>query len=383
MVRALLLLPAILLLSAQGLAVPPEGSPGPAPSSVRPGLKDFFAGDFRIGAAINRPDLQPGELALLLGNFSNITPENCFKPHVLAPSATVRNYGEADRLAAFAGAENLALNAHTLVWHRQAPEWFFVEDGHPAGRETVRKRLRDYVLEVTSRFRGKAASWDVVNEAIGNDRDDYLRKSPWSEALGEDFIAEAFLAAREGDPGAKLYYNDYSIEEPRKRRKTLRLIRNLRARGVPLDGIGIQGHWELDKVPYRDIEEAIVTFHREGLEIAITELDIDVVSRHSGSADTALRESGGEDPYAGGCPVEILQRQADQYGKLFSIFRKHRDKIRRVTFWGLHDGVSWLNGWPRKRTDYPLLFDRNLAPKPSLDAVLGRSAPPTRPRPSP
>jgi len=199
---------------------------------------------------------------------------------------------------------------------------------------------------------------------------EFLKKTPWLDALGEDYIAEAFKAAHEGDPEARLYYNDYGIESPGKREKTLRLIRGLKARGVRIDGVGIQGHWRLDHVPMREIEEAVTAFHAEGLDVMITELDLDVVPRNSTGADVTAREQRTRDPYARSCPEEILRRQAGQYASLFTLFRRHAGKITRVTFWGLHDGRSWLNYWPSKRTNYPLLFDRNLQPKPALTSVI-------------
>ncbi len=180
------------------------------------------------------------------------------------------------------------------------------------------------------------------------------------DAFGEEFIVQAFLAAAKADPKAELFYNDYGIENQPKRDKALKLVANLRAKGCRVDGIGIQGHWMLGSTPLKEIEESIVAFHNAGLKVAITELDLDVVPRKRGGADASHKDDGADDPYANGCPPELLKQQAVEYAALFRLFRKHSDKISRVTFWNLHDGRSWLNNWPRKRTNHPLLWDRQL-----------------------
>lgn len=337
-------------------------------------LKDAFGKRFAMGAAIPGADLKDAEKALLFRHFTTVTPENCMKPQPLHPAEDRFNYAPADALVAMARANGLTVNAHTLVWHSQCPDWFFDDNGQPAGRDLVLQRMRTHIAAVAGHFAGQVASWDVVNEAIDDGRD-YLRKSKWLTSIGEDFIAEAFIAARQADPKAKLYYNDYSNERGAKRDKTLRLIRDLKARKAPIDGVGIQGHWQLDGVPFKDIEEAIIAFHAEGLQVAITELDIDVVTRKTTGAETGAKEQGTSDPFANGLTPEVQQRLADQYAQLFRLFLKHRDKLARVTFWGLHDGRTWLNGWPRKRTNHPLLWDRALQPKPALSAVLAIPSP--------
>jgi endo-1,4-beta-xylanase len=230
----------------------------------------------------------------------------------------------------------------------------------------------DHVTTEVTHFKGRVFSWDVVNEALDNGPG-YLKPTKWLTTIGNDYIAQAYAAAAKADPQAKLYYNDYGIENPPKRAKALQLVRDLRKQNIRIDGIGIQGHWQLDKIPYQNIEDSIIAFHNEGLKVMITELDLDVVPRQSSGANIADNENGTDDPYANGCPPEILMRQADQYARLFALFEKNAAMISRVTFWGLDDGRSWLNGWPRKRTNYPLLWDRALQPKPALSAVLAEA----------
>lgn len=337
-------------------------------------LKAAFAKRFAIGAAIPGADLKDAEKALLFRQFTTVTPENCMKPQPLHPAEERFDFAPADALVEMARTHGLTVNAHTLVWHTQCPDWFFDDNGQPAGRDLVLKRMRAHIAAVAGHFAGTVASWDVVNEAIDDGRD-YLRRSKWLTSIGDDFIAEAFLAARQADPKAELYYNDYSNERGAKRAKTLRLIRELKARKAPIDGVGIQGHWQLDSIPFKDIEEAIIAFHAEGVKVMITELDIDVVTRKTSGAEAGAKEQGTGDPFANGLTPEVQKRLADQYAQLFTLFLKHQDKIARVTFWGLHDGRSWLNGWPRKRTNHPLFWGRDLQPKPALSAVLAIPSP--------
>lgn len=345
------------LLSAAETALPADG------------LRTVFAKRFAIGAAIPGADLKDGEKTLLFKHFGTVTPENCLKPQPVHPEEGRYAFAAGDALVEMARSNGLTVNGHTLVWHSQCPDWFFVDNGQPAGRELVLKRMREHIAAVAGHYAGKMASWDVVNEAIDDGRE-YLRKSKWLTCIGEDFIAEAFIAARQADPKAELIYNDYGIEAGPKREKTLRLIRDLKQRKAPITGVGIQGHWSLDYMPLKEIEEAIVAFHAEGLKVAITELDIDVVTKSTIGADVNAREKGTADPFVNGLSPEAQKRLTERYTQLFALFLKHKDKISRVTFWGLHDGRSWLNSWPRKRTNHPLFFDRSLQLKPAMTSVL-------------
>lgn len=333
-------------------------------------LREAFQPFFKVGAAVPvTAGLPADETALLTRNFVSVTPENLMKPEALQPREGTFRFKAADAFLDRAKRLGLEVHGHTLVWHAQCPDWFFRDGDAPASRELVLERMRHHITTVAGRYRGRIARWDVVNEAI-SDGPEFLRPSKWFKATGEDFLVESFKAAHAADAQARLFYNDYHIESGAKRGKTLRMLRLLRERGAPVHGVGIQGHWSLDQVPFDEIERAIIAFHAEGLRVAVTELDIDVVPRRVAGADVSARNVSTEDPYAKGCPNEVLRRQAEQYERLFTLFRKHSDKLDLVTFWGLHDGRSWLNRWPRQRTNHPLLWDRELKPKPALDAVL-------------
>ena len=258
------------------------------------------------------------------------------------------------------------------MWHQSTPDWFFLDGDKLASRELLLKRLRAHIHAVVGHYKGKIKGWDVVNEGLSDKSDEYLRPNKWQQLVGDDYIAQAFAFAREADPNAELYFNDYGNEYPQKREKTIRLIKDLQARGLRVDGIGMQLHLQLDRIPYDDIDRSLTAFRALGVKVMITELDLDLVERSVWGADTAQHE----EPTTSNlgwkvAPPELLQRQAGQYAKLFALLRKHHDIVDRVTFWNLHDGKSWLNNWPVKgRINHPLLFDRGLQPKPAYDAVL-------------
>jgi endo-1,4-beta-xylanase len=334
-------------------------------------LKAAFRGKFRLGAAVGGvlPDsLDPGERQLLARHFDALTPENCMKPGPVHPVRGRPDFVAGDALIRFADAHRMSVVGHCLSWHQQCPDWLL-----SAGttREAGLEQLREHIHTVAGHYRGRLQGWDVVNEAVA-DNGEFLRDTPALRAIGPDYIVRAFEFAREADPKAELYYNDYNIEQPAKRQRTLRLLEQLLAAGVRVDGVGIQGHYILDQVPFDDVRAALASYRALGLGVMITELDIDVVDRPDCSADIAVQRAyaPGEDLYRDGCPEAIARRQAEQYARLFEIFAEPGHTPSRVTFWGLHDGRSWLNSWPGKRTNHPLLFDRACRPNAGYAAVL-------------
>ncbi|MEO8713362.1 MAG: endo-1,4-beta-xylanase, partial [Parafilimonas sp.] len=219
----------------------------------------------------------------------------------------------------------------------------------------------------------KVYSWDVVNEALNEDGT--LRKSIFLDKLGDDYIVEAFRLAQKASPHSKLYYNDYNIEQPQKRAGAIALIKKIQAAGVRIDGVGIQGHWSAKNVPMKDIEESIKEFSALGIEVMFTELDLSVLPNpwDKTTADVSATAKGDStmNPYKNSLPDSVAQMQAKAYADLFSLFLKYKKNVSRVTFWGVNDGESWLNGFPiRGRTNYPLLFDRNFKPKPAFYSVI-------------
>jgi len=336
-------------------------------------LRQAAPAGLQIGAAIMSSAIDDPKLAkLIAAQFNSLTGENEFKPSSLQHEPGNFTFERADRIVAFAQQHDMKVIGHTLVWHHQSPRWMFQDQaGNPLPRQQALANLRDHITTVVRHFKGKVHGWDVVNEAISDRGEEYLRDTPARRAIGDDYIEQAFRIAHEADPDVELYYNDYLIERPSKRQKALRLIRDLKEKGVRIDGVGIQGHWSLDGSSLEDIEQAIVAFGEQGLKVMITELDIDVLPRRQrGTADLSATEREGLDPYKQGLPPEVAKKQADRYAELFALFCKHRDIVTRVTLWGVHDGQSWLNNYPvQGRTNHPLLWDRRLEPKPALEAV--------------
>jgi endo-1,4-beta-xylanase len=342
------------------------------------GLKGLLGPGVKIGCALGSIPANPTapERSLLLSQFDALTPENCMKPGPIQPTEGHFHFTEPDALVELAQQNGMEVTGHCLVWHQQYPRWFFNDGDVPASRELVLARLRAHITTVMHRYRGRITGWDVVNEAVADHGSNMLRHTPWTESVGDDFVEQAFRIAHEANPHAELYYNDFNIELPAKRAKALKLLRQLMDAGVRIDGVGIQGHWVLNQVPYTDIEDAIGDYHRLGLKVMITELDLDIMDRPDCGADVSWQSEAQRqyDPYALACPPEVISAHADQYARLFEIFAKHADKLSRVSFWGLHDGVSWLNNWPWKRRNFALLFDRDCQPKTAYHEVVNRVA---------
>jgi len=345
-----------------------------AASAKETSLKEAYKDDFLIGVALggNLPDdYTVAELAVIKSQFNAVTPENCMKPEWSHLEEDRWDFTQADALMDFAEANHMQIFGHTLVWHNQNPKWLFVDGEKEATREKMLQRMKSHIQTLVGRYKGRIRGWDVVNEAIAEGGTKDLRPTPGLKTVGDDYIVKAFQFAHEADPKAELQYNDYNIESGTKRERTVRLIQSLKEAGVPLAAVGIQGHWILDKVPFEDIDSAIDEFHKLGVKVMFTEVDLDVIPRKAG-ADLGQLEEGDRSAKQSGPDQldERLKRQAEQYAKLFAIFHKHKDAISRVTFWGLNDARSWLNYWPRQRVDHPLLFDRQSQPKPALKAVI-------------
>jgi endo-1,4-beta-xylanase len=269
---------------------------------------------------------------------------------------------------------------HCLVWHNQVPDDVFRDArGNLVTREILLPRMRDHIHTVVGRYKGRIKSWDVVNEALNEDGT--LRQSLWMKIIGEDYIAKAFQYAHEADPQAQLTYNDYSLENAPKRNGAIALITKLKAQGVPITSVGLQGHDSLTWPTVEQQDATITAFEKLGVKVIISELDIDVLPSATvqGDADVTanVKAEASLNPYTAGLPDSVQQELAHRYAELFAVFLKHREVVSRVTFWGVTDGDSWKNNWPVKgRTNYPLLFDRNAQPKPAFKAVLRAPAQP-------
>ena len=364
--RSLLLVSILCLSSAAAMAQAPALGT----------LKDTFRGGFVVGAAINTDQITGKDArgdAIIIQQFNSISPENVMKWEVIHPRPDAYDFTLADQYVEFGLKNHMFIVGHTLCWHSQTPGWVFKDEkGNPLTRDALLQRLHDHIKTVVGRYKGKVASWDVVNEALNEDGT--LRQSPWLKIIGEDYIVKAFQFAHEADPEAQLNYNDYNLETPAKRKGAIALVKSLQAAGVPIAVVGNQAHLHLDGASAADEEATITDLAATGVKVAITELDIDVLPSAWGhTADVSLKveETAKLNPYPNGLPDNIQQALTKRYADLFAVYWKHRDVVTRVTLWGVTDGQSWLNGWPVKgRTSYPLLFDRNGQPKPAFQAVL-------------
>ena len=349
----------------------------PVQGAVKPALKDVFADDFLIGAALNENQIfgkNPEENTLITKHFNTITPENILKWEGIHPRPGTYHFEPTDQFVELGRKHDMFIVGHTLVWHNQTPGWVFEDDqGNPVDRETLLTRMKDHISTVVGRYKGRIDGWDVVNEAVEGDGS--LRKTKWLKIIGEDYIAKAFEYAHQTDPGAELYYNDYDMWKKEHREGVVRLIKDLQAKGIPVHGVGMQGHWGLDYPDLNEAAESIRAFAALGVKVMITELDLTVLPsawQHRGADITQNYELRKElNPYPDGLPGKMQEKHAARYAEIFTLFHKHADKISRVTFWGVQDGNSWRNGWPvRGRTDYPLIFGRDCKPKLAYNTII-------------
>jgi len=223
---------------------------------------------------MNTPQIEEKDAAadaLIKQQFNAVTPENIMKAEIIERKWNTFNFDLADKLVAFAEKNNIKVNGHTLIWHSQLPA--FVRRIQSV--DSFRTFFTNHINTIAGRYDGKVFSWDVVNEALNEDGT--LRKSIFLDKLGDNYIVEAFRLAQKASPHSKLYYNDYNIEQPKKRAGAIAIIKKIQAAGVRIDGVGIQGHWRADNVPFADIEESIKEFSALGIEVMFTELDLGVL----------------------------------------------------------------------------------------------------------
>ena len=343
-------------------------------------LKEAYADHFYIGAAISRHlfnEDRAATMELATRQFNSITSENEMKWQPLNRNPGEYNFENADNFMRFGIENNMYIVGHVLFWHNQTPDWLFKDDnGNFVSREVLLDRMRAHVRTLVQRYGNRVNAWDVVNEAFNDDGT--LRRSNWTRILGDEFIELAFrIAEEELPPDVELLYNDYSMTIPAKRDAVVKMVRDLKSKGIRIDGVGMQGHWARTHPTITDIERSILAFAGTGVQVHITELDIDMLPRHpqmwAGGADIKLKlqQDPAMDPYTEGLSKESQKALAKRYESIFRLFLKHSDVIRRVTFWGVTDAHTWLNNWPiRGRTSHPLLFDRQNTPKPAFHAVV-------------
>jgi endo-1,4-beta-xylanase len=328
-------------------------------------LKDVFKDFFLVGAAVSDSQIAGKNtpvVSLIKSQFNSITPENCMKWAAIHPMPDVFTFRQADRFVQFGEKNKMFIIGHILIDLVQVPDWVFQDSVRKrVERETLLKRIKDHIHNVVGRYKGRIHAWHIVNEAIG--RDGKMVNTRWFKIIGEDYIRKAFEYAHQADPDAELYYNGHDMLTREATDSILALASDIKSRGERIDGIGVQAHWGLTSPSVNEVEAGITGLSHSGLKVMITEMDITVLPQN--------RRETGNNPYPDVLPDEIQEKLAKRYAELFSVFLKYADTISRVNFWGVHDGQSWLNYWPvQGRTDYPLLFDRTLNPKPAFYAVV-------------
>jgi endo-1,4-beta-xylanase len=329
------------------------------------GLKDYYANYFPIGVAVYPGALKNEEGTFIAKNFASLTAENAMKSGPIHPKENEYFWKDADSIVAFSVRNKFKVRGHTLVWHNQTPKWLFVDsDGKNVSKDILLQRMRDHIHAVVGRYKGKIYAWDVVNEAVSDNPDEFLRPSLWYQICGEEFIEKAFQYAHEADPDALLFYNDYNEIDAGKREKIIRLINNLKAKGIPIHGIGLQGHWSIYEPTKETLEKTLGDFSKTGLTLQITELDISVYAKEHSRREPKPGEANSP------LTKEQEEKQTEVYKMCFELFRKYQKQLSGVTFWNVSDKYSWLDDFPvRGRKDYPLLFDKSLKPKNAFWAV--------------
>jgi endo-1,4-beta-xylanase len=327
------------------------------------GLKDYYKDYFTLGAAVSLQGLKRAEESkLILQQFGSMTPENAMKMGPIHPRENEYYWNDADSIVAFAQLHGLKIRGHNLCWQNQTPRWLFIDSSlnppKQVTKEVLLQRLKDHITTVVSRYKGKIYAWDVVNEAVSDSADLYLRNSLWYQICGEDFIAKAFEYAHAADPNALLFYNDYNETNPVKREKIYKLVKGLKDAGVPIDGVGLQSHWSMRDLTEGQVDSTLSRFAQLGLKIQITELDMKVQYNGPRARQDTVT----------GYTAEREKKQTEQYNMVFRLFRKYRNVISAVTFWNISDKYSWLD--KRGGKAYPLLFDTTYQPKPAYWKVV-------------
>lgn len=325
-------------------------------------MKQAYEKYFMVGVAVNQRNISvPEQQALLLQEFNSITAENDMKPGPTEPQEGVYRWEKADAIANFCRENGIKLRGHCLMWHNQTCQWMYEDQ---PSKELLLTRMREHIHAVVTRYKDVVYAWDVVNEAITDDEkaSDPYRQSEFYKIAGEDFIFKAFEYAREADPDALLFYNDYNECDPVKSQRIVDMVKRMKKAGVPIDGIGMQGHYNIYSPTEKELEQAIRKFRKVVDHIHVTELDIRV-NKDMGGNLRFSRE---------GMEISDSTEQflADQYARVFRVFRKYHKVIDCVTFWNLSDNDSWLGV-----RNYATPFDADYQPKRAYEYIVEKKAP--------
>jgi endo-1,4-beta-xylanase len=346
--KALPFLSLILLLTGCGQ----KGAGSDPEPPLPPALGSLREAAFPFGAAVNVTLLRgnAGYQGVVTREYRSVTGENAMKFRSLHPDAATYTWSDADYLVQYARQSNSRVHGHTLIWHNSLPSWVTNFQGDSAAWENL---MRTHIQTVVTHFRGQVASWDVVNEAVAEDGT--LRPSLWRQHLGPDYVARAFQYAHQADPDARLFYNDYGHEYgPTKRTAILNLVNGLKARGIPIHGIGLQMHTNLNRSD-ANLAAAINTAAQTGLLVHISELD--VALNPDNQAGLTLTSA-------------LLAAQKAKYQLIVRTFNALPAPQRfGITTWNVSDADSWVRGYC-SCPDWPLPFDASYQKKPAYDGIV-------------
>ena len=339
-------------------------------------LKNVLGDKFLVGVAVNHLQIQGEDsvaLDIVKTHFNSIVPENCMKCMVIHPEKDVYDFELSDSFVAFGEENGMFIVGHCLIWHSQLAPWFFVdEDGNDVSPEVLKQRMKDHISTIVGRYKGRVHGWDVVNEAILEDGS--YRNSKFYQILGEEFVPLAFQYAHEADPAAELYYNDYNMYSVGKRQAVIKLVKEMKDRGIRVDAIGMAGHVGMDYPKISEFEASIKAYSAMDVKVMITEFDMSALPtvKHTANVTDTVGFMESMNPYPDELPAHASEAWNSRMMDFMNLFFKHSDKISRFTVWGVSDGDSWKNDYPMHgRKDYPLLFDRNYEPKDFVKKLLG------------
>ncbi len=330
---------------------------------------------FPVGAAVDQLDLSGAHEQLLVKHFDSITSENDMKWQETEPEEGQYTYTIADQEVALAQAHHMLVRGQNLVWAtgEQTPSWVFTEPNsttplsgsNPADVALLTQRIQSHIKHLVQHFGTAVYAWDVINEPIDPSEPDCLDHGPFYQVLGERYINIALRAAREyAPPGTELFINEYGLSNPARLKCMIRLIRRLRARGVPLDGIGHEMHTHINGPTAQQEYMSFETIHRlfPRLIQQVTELDMSVYNSNDNTSNYGAN--------GGSVPKYLLDEQGWLYKDYFDLFRRLHGVIDAVTFWGMADDDTWLDSFPIDRLDAPLPFNTDLQAKPAYWGIV-------------
>ena len=339
-----------------------------SPPTIQTGIPSIYkslSAFFPVGAEIDPTDLSGPHEQLLTKHFDSITSGNDMKWSSVETSLGSFNFATADQEVGLAVCNDMRVRGHNLVWATgaQTPSYAFGDGTNSAANQaTVTANIQEHIMNEVQHFGTAVYAWDVVNEPLDPSQPDCLEHGPFYQVLGKSYIDVALEAARQyAPPGTKLFINDYSTTDSNRLACLVQVVSDLRSRGIPLDGVGHEMHNAINYPSVQAMGNAIETMHQKFPDLLqqVTELDMSVYN----AGDTKSN-------YGNNIPPSVLAEQGWLYESYFDLFRRLRGKLSAVTFWGMADDDTWLDGFPVTRTDYPLPFDHNLQAKPAYWGIV-------------